>query len=159
MRARTIAIAIAGTVVLGAGIATAGVVTGLGDSPARGLTGSAATTDGETAGTPPDVSGPCDEVEHAGDPACGNAGAMSDGHDRSHEHPRGSARDDDRDDCGQGADDDGPDDRGEHGDDDDPDHDGDDGHGEDDDHRSDLHEDDDDGDDDHPDDHGDDHDD
>jgi hypothetical protein len=106
----TKAMVIISTIVLFAGVATAGSLSGVGGSDSNTPTldtGANATTTGTTTGDvrredrradddegAEDISGPCDEAEHANDPRCTGVAPQTD--DRGHDE-----EDDDGDDHGR----------------------------------------------------------
>ena len=73
-------------------------------------TTTAGTTTGTTTGEDEDISGPCDEAEHANDPRCTGAATVDD--DRDDDRGHDDDRDDDRSGPGHGDDDDHDDDSG-----------------------------------------------
>jgi hypothetical protein len=111
--------------IVGVGVAAASSLTASDDDPIR--TGTVSTLDDstgtiettETTGTGTtetgeDISGPCDEAEHANDPRCVGGGTATDDDDDRGRN-RGSSHDDEDDDHrgrGHGGDDDGGDDHG-----------------------------------------------
>jgi hypothetical protein len=105
-----------GAVLLLAGVATAGTVTGLGsggDSPTVSIPEETGSVGDDTVSVPDDtvsvpdrtistetgedISGPCDEAEHAGDPRCTGAGQARDDR-RGRDDDRRRGRDDRRED-------------------------------------------------------------
>jgi hypothetical protein len=117
---------IVGALLLLAGVATAGTLTGLGssdDSPTVSIPDDSVTTDDQTTSTGTvedqtistetgeDISGPCDEAEHAADPRCtGAVGTTTDRVDDDRRRGRDDDRDEDRSGSNRGSG--GNDDRG-----------------------------------------------
>jgi hypothetical protein len=103
---------IIGALLLLAGVATAGTITGLGssdDSPTVSIPDDSVSVEDRTISTETgedrtistetgeDISGPCDEAEHAGDPRCTGTGQARDDR-RGRDDDRRRGRDDRRDD-------------------------------------------------------------
>jgi hypothetical protein len=101
-----------GAILLLAGVATAGTVTGLGsggDSPTVSIPDDSLSIEDETISTGTvedqtistetgeDISGPCDEPEHAADPRCTGAAGTTTERDGDDRRRRGRGRGDDRD--------------------------------------------------------------